>query len=225
MSNSSLHRFILQRARTLGYSVVDVCKRAGISRETFYRMNDASQRRPNIDSLIGLAGALQVHPMRLLQALFDDIEVSELPKPTASAEPSPDKSVFVSETIPDGTLVLCGQPFTKTWTMFNAGQVAWEGRYLQCMDEEIIAYSRSGQHLFKLDGLQPEHPIIQVPITEPSQEVTVGVNYIAPAIPGVYFSYWKSFHADGRQCFPEAQGLSVTVRVCHLITGAQVPRA
>ncbi len=198
-------------------NLTEVCHKAGISRETLYKLALVPQRLPTLETLVSLSDALQVHPVRLLQLIFDELPISH----QASKKPiRGDNSVFVTETIPDGTLMLAGQKFTKTWEMMNVGNMPWENRYMQCMDEEIVTYSRSGAELFTLQNLIPATTRVPVPYTAPKEHVTVRVEFTAPKKPGVYFSYWKSVFEDGSVCFPNAQGLSVTVRVNSMIASS-----
>ena len=150
------------------------------------------------------------------------LDVTQVPK-REPADPDierGDHSAFVQETIPDGTLVLFGQRFTKTWELQNVGRVPWEGRYLQCMDEEIVVYTRLGEKLTITATLTPTLQRIPVPTTPPGAGVKLTVGFTAPKMAGTFISYWKSVFEDGSLCFPKAQGLSVSVRVTTLATGA-----
>lgn len=217
----SLEEFIRTRSRELGLSLTEVCKKANISRETLYKLSEVPHRLPTLDTLIALADPLQVNPMQLTQLVFNQVPMSY--KATKQSLRG-DKSVFVSETIPEGTLVLSGKRFVKTWTMLNAGSVPWENRYMQCMDEEIVAYSRSGVELFSVGTLITDSKRVAVPYTAPGENVTIRIEFTAPKTPSVYFSYWKSVFEDGSLCFASSQGLSVTVRVNTMIVASSEVR-
>ena len=218
---TSLEDFIRARSRELGLSLTEVCKKAKISRETLYRLSEVPHRLPTLDTLIALADPLQVNPMQLTQLVFNEVPMSY----KANKQPiRGDKSVFVSETIPEGTLILSGQRFAKTWTMLNAGNVPWENRYMQCMDEEIVAYSRSGVELFSVGTLLTKSKRIPVPLTAPKEHVIIRIEFTAPKTPSVYFSYWKSVFEDGSLCFPSSQGLTVTVRVNSMVISSSEER-
>jgi hypothetical protein len=171
------------------------------------------EKLPALKTIVSLASVLGVHPIKLLKLVFDDLPLSSQVKRSRGKF---DKSAFVQETIPDGTLVLFGQRFTKTWEVQNAGRVAWENRYLQCMDESISVFSDAGAKLNIADNLVPDHARIPVPYTEPGAIVKLTVNFTAPKSPGTFVSYWKSVFEDGTLCLPKAQGLSVKVRVSSL---------
>ena len=88
------------------------------------------------------------------------------------------------------------------------------------MDDEIVVHSRIGGVLKIAENIVPRVVRIPVPTTLPGEVVRLTVNFTAPAMPGTFLSYWKSVFEDGTLCFPEAQGLSVKVRVSSMATGA-----
>ena len=123
----TVESYMRARANELNFSLAEVCRRAGISRQTLYSLSQVPQKLPSLQTVVSLADVLQVHPMRLLQLIFDDLPVAQRLK---QRQKRGDRSAFVQETIPDGTLVLFGEQFSKTWELQNVGRIAWEGRYL-----------------------------------------------------------------------------------------------
>ena len=160
----TLEGYIRTRASVQGLSLSEVCRRAKISRQTLYTLNDVPSKLPALQTVVSLAEVLNVHPLRLLQLVFDELPMTQLVK---RRHKQGDQSAFVQETIPDGTLILFGQRFTKTWELQNVGRVPWEGRYLQCMDEEIVVYTRLGEKLTITANLTPTVQRIPVPATPP----------------------------------------------------------
>ena len=214
--NETLAGYIRSRAKELGLSLREMCRLAKISPQTFYSL---SGRLPDLQTVVALADVLQVHPLRLLHLVFEAVPI----KPqVASRHKRGDQSAFVRDvSIPDGALVLPGHRFTKTWELQNVGAVPWEGRYLQCMDEEIEVYNtRSGETLNVAHNLVPTTTRIAVPHTKPGKTVQLSVDFTAPKPPGTVLSYWKSVFADGSLCFPESEGVWVKVRVSTMTTGA-----
>jgi transcriptional regulator with XRE-family HTH domain len=208
-----LGTYIKRRANELQMSLAELSRRANISRQTIYAIaNSDLKRLPDMQTLVDLAVCLRVHPLRLIQLVFDDYK---LPTPLEKGHARRgDKSVFVGDvTHPDGDLVMANAVITKVWESQNVGTVPWEGRVLRCMDEELVVYSLSGERLRITEGLVPEEKEIPVPTTRPGETVRLAIRLRTPAIPGTYFSYWKTFFADGTQCFPKSVGLSVKVRV------------
>ena len=214
-----LHDYLRQRSQTLGLSLSEVSRRAGLSRQTLYGLGQAPQKLPALQTVVALAVVLEVHPLRLLQALFDDLPLRKS-DPPASARQT-DRSAFVQDvSFPDGALVLPGQRFVKTWEVQNAGSVPWVDRHLQCMDDEVLVYTRTGTELLLGAPLLPDSPRLAVPPTAPGQVVRLSMGFTAPNSPGTVLSYWKSTFADGSLCFPEARGLWVKVRVSSMASGA-----
>lgn len=214
----SLKNYVQRQANTLGLSLSEVCRRANISRQTLYSLDEVPQKLPALQTVVGLASVLGVHPLRLLQLAFDELPVIPLIKQRRMRG---DQSAFIHETIPDGTMVLYQQRFTKTWKIQNVGKVPWENRYLQCMDEEIVVYTRTGGEVLKIaESLIPTVKRIPVPYTAPGATVQLSVEFTAPTMPGTCISYWKSVFEDGTLCFPKGQGLSVKVRVSTLASGS-----
>jgi hypothetical protein len=97
------------------------------------------------------------------------------PSPTASN--CTNVAQFVSETIPDLTLINPGTAFIKTWTLKNTGTCTWGAGYALVFD----------------NGDQMGGPAT-VPLTAsvpPNALYTFTVNLTAPATGGQYTGYWK----------------------------------
>lgn len=218
----TLESYVRERARTLGLTHTELCRRAKLSRQTVHTLTSQSGKLPTLQTVVALAQALQIHPIRLLQLVFDE----HPPMPGSSkADPcrSGDQSAFVRDvSYADGELVLPGQRFVKTWEMQNVGKVAWTDRFMQCQDEDLIVQTRNGSVMRIADNLLPSSCLIAVPPTAPGQTVQISVAFTAPLKPGTVMSYWKSVFADGTHCFPSAAGLWVKVRVSTLATAAQI---
>lgn len=215
--SSAIETYIRQRAAQLGLSLSEVCRRSGMSRQTVYSLGQHG-KLPALATVVALAEALLVHPMRLLQVLFDEVPLHHAPALQALRE---DRSAFGRDvTVPDGMLVLQGQRFTKTWEIHNTGKVPWVGRFLQCMDDDLVVYSRLGEQLNLAPNLQPAVQRIAIPDTAPGQAVELSVDFVAPMAPGAMLSYWKMCLADGTVCFPDSRGLWVKVAVTSLASSA-----
>jgi Ig-like domain from next to BRCA1 gene len=210
---NALGIYIRQRARQKGMSVSDVCKSAGRSRQTFYALSETRERLPDLETLLDFAVALDVHPMRLVQLVFEEHQGVFCRR--RERDSPDDVSQFVRDvTIPDGSVVLAGSRFVKTWQVQNAGKVIWDNRYLQCMDENLVVVSaHDGTELSLSPQLVPEMRRIPVPRTMPGATVQISAEFRAPDLPGTCVSYWKSVDVSGVLCFPDAVGLSVQVRV------------
>lgn len=122
------------------------------------------------------------------------------PSPDASAD---DASLFVSETIADGTLMQPGQRFDKTWTIRNGGSIAWENRLL----------SRIG--IASGIGLITTPAAVPIPSTRPGETVTITVPCVAHGIAGTSLAAFKMTDLEGRLLFPDRYypGLQVQITV------------
>lgn len=217
----TLDSYVRSRAKSLGLSTTELCRRAKLSRQTVHSLTQVGGKLPTLPTVVALARVLQVHPIRMLRLLFD-----AEPSPAVGAQGgSPrqdDQSAFVRDvSFPDGEMVLPGQRFVKTWEMQNVGKVAWTDRFMQCQDEQIVVYTRDGREIRVADNLLPSSTLIAVPPTAPGQTVQISIEFTAPQMPGTVVSYWKSVFADGTLCFPSARGLWVKVHVSTLATAAQ----
>lgn len=206
-----LETYIRSRANELSLSLSEVCRLAGLSRQTLYSLSRAPAKLPTLQTVIALSEVLHVHPLRLLHIILDDILVVNK---VCQRRQRGDESVFVRDvTFADGALVLPGQKFTKTWEIQNVGRIPWENRVLQCMDEEIIVHTLCGEKLALAHNLIPSATRIPVPYTVPGALAQLSVEFTAPEPPGTVLSYWKTEFAEGGLCFPDNRGLWVKVRV------------
>ena len=97
--------------------------------------------------------------------------------PTATSIPC-NAAAFVKDvSYPDGTEVLIGQSFTKTWRFKNIGSCAWNSGYQLVFD-----------HGEQMGG--PANQSLTSGLVNPSQTVDVSVNLIAPSSTGSHRGYW-----------------------------------
>lgn len=208
--HSAIEAFVRRRAKGLGISFVELCKRAGISRQTLYELGQVPRRLPSLTTVVALADVLEVHPMRLLQLIFDEVPM----RPRMRESDLADRSAFLRDvTIPDGQIVGSGERFCKIWELQNVGRVNWVGRTLVCQDDEVVVYSRARGELSLAPAMIADQSTVPVPDTPAGETVQVRVWFTAPKVPGAVVSYWKMAYPDGSLCFPDSQGVWVRVRV------------
>lgn len=206
-----LETYIRNRAKELNLSLSEVCRLAGLSRQTIYSLGQVPAKLPTLQTVIALSEVLHVHPLRLLHLILDDVLMVNK---VCQRRQRGDESVFVRDvTFADGALVLPGQKFTKTWEIQNVGLVPWENRFLKCIDEQIIVHTLRGETLALAHNLTPSALRIPVPYTAPGALVQLSVEFTAPEPPGTVLSYWKTEFSEGGLCFPDSSGLWVKVRV------------
>jgi len=111
---------------------------------------------------------------------FIDIKVAASPGSVC------DKATFLSDvTIPDGTTLTAGTPFTKTWRIRNDGSCTWTTSYAL---------------VFVAGDLLGASPTVNLPSSvAPGQTVDVSVNMVAPTASGHYRSYWMLRNASGKK--------------------------
>lgn len=97
------------------------------------------------------------------------------------------KAVYISETIPDGSIFRPGESIAKSWTLRNTGTCAWTDAY-----QLVFAQG---------DALGAESPVGLSQEAAPGDQVTFEVPFTAPSTPGAYDSYWKLQSANGEQFF------------------------
>jgi hypothetical protein len=114
-----------------------------------------------------------------------------------------DASTYVDDTIPNGTLMAPGQPFTKTWRVRNSGTVPWHGRRLE----------RQGP--LNGPGLIRSDRYVEIPDTEPGEIATIEAPLQAPGYDSTSIAYFKMVDSEGSLCFPDNYqiGLDVLVMV------------
>ena len=111
---------------------------------------------------------------------------SQTPLVSPTFTPIPCNAVsFVQDvTIPDGTNIVVGNGFTKTWRLKNTGSCTWNSSYSLVFDK--------GE---KMNGPDAQ-PLIGGTVA-PGQTVDVSVNLTAPASAGNYRGYWRLRDGSG----------------------------
>jgi hypothetical protein len=104
--------------------------------------------------------------------------------PTITLQPC-DQAQFISDvTVPDGTKMIPGQGFTKTWRLRNLGSCSWDSRY-------ALVFAGG-------DALGAP-AVINLPGTVPAYStVDLSIDMKAPMTPGQYVGDWKLRNAAGQ---------------------------
>jgi hypothetical protein len=85
--------------------------------------------------------------------------------------------------IPDNTVVVANQAFTKIWRLQNAGSCSWFNTYSVVFDS---GYAMGGSISFSLPAT-----------ISPGQMIDLTMTLMAPAEPGIYKGNWKLRTAQG----------------------------
>ena len=110
------------------------------------------------------------------------------PVQVVTAIPAPpltcvNNSVFVSDvTIPDKTVLVGGQAFTKTWRVRNTGTCTWG------TDEELV---------FVRGEAMAKTITIAIPATAPGAMADLSIAMTAPATPGIHIADWRMRNRGG----------------------------
>lgn len=112
------------------------------------------------------------------------------PSPTESNTPEPTETpcnhaTFVSDvTIIDGTAIVNGETFTKTWRLLNSGICSWTTDYQLVFDHGDAMKGASTTQF-------ADQPV------PPGEAVDISIKLTAPDEPGTYQGYWKLRSGDG----------------------------
>lgn len=117
---------------------------------------------------------------------------TEAPPPTDTAEPSPtiselaldDQALFVVDvSIPDGSEIVAGEAFTKTWRIQNIGLNTWTTDY---------------GFVFVNGELMEGFPIFLPEEVPPGGSIDISIPMVAPFTAGVYEGFWMLANPDGQ---------------------------
>jgi hypothetical protein len=139
--------------------------------------------------------------------------VVALPEPTATFQPSPTAVVsaggeetacyfaqFIGDiSVPDGTIMLPGTTFTKTWQIKNIGSCPW--------DTSHRLYLQSGDAMTTTTSI----PLPQAVL--PGQTINLSVPMTAPEAEGVYTGFWRIATPYGGSFGVNANDASMSVKV------------
>lgn len=134
------------------------------------------------------ATAVSIQPTNAPPAAVT-VVVTATPQTPATTQPLagptvcvPNAQFFGDKTIPDGTVLLPGEAFVKTWALRNTGNCVWDAGF-------TLNYV-SGANLAVVNQ-------VPLPAANPGQTVDVSVNMQAPTAPGNYRADWRARAADG----------------------------
>ncbi len=102
--------------------------------------------------------------------------------PTATPQPC-NKGQFVSETIPDNTIISPNATFTKTWRFRNIGTCTWNSNY------KLVYFSGD-----QMGGVATKNFTQNV---GPNETIDISVDLKAPGTAGTYKGNWKLLDDTG----------------------------
>ncbi|MCE9645826.1 MAG: hypothetical protein K8S20_07490 [Chloroflexi bacterium] len=115
-------------------------------------------------------------------------QVTNTPLPTSTVLPAPasycDWVAFIKDvSIPDGTILLPGESFTKTWRLKNRGTCTWTPDYM-------LVYNTGAQMGAMTAARLPAY-------VAPGQTVDISITLTAPTSAGPYTGYWMLRNSSG----------------------------
>jgi hypothetical protein len=114
--------------------------------------------------------------------LFGDTLYAELRVPVSSTTAREDAQLEEHVTYPDGSEVVAGRSFEKTWAIRNTGSVPWAAGYELAL---VGGPDLGGEKRIPVAGVQPQ------------EVVRVSVRLTAPEEPGRYITRWRMRNARG----------------------------
>lgn len=102
-------------------------------------------------------------------------EITATPAPTSEPEACTNRIQFAGETVPDNSVFAPETPFTKTWTLINAGSCTWTRDYVLAFFDGA---SMAGSNLTLHKEVQP------------GDNIVLSMNLTAPANEGAYQGWW-----------------------------------
>ncbi|HET6845633.1 MAG TPA: NBR1-Ig-like domain-containing protein, partial [Anaerolineales bacterium] len=130
------------------------------------------------------AHAWMAIPVLVLSMLACQVQATDA-TPTAGGTPSGacDNAAFVADvSVPDGTVVKAGQPFTKTWRISNTGTCTWSAGYRLA----FVAGDAMGGASAQLGKSVP-----------PAGQADISVTLTAPNSNGTYKGDWRMQNVGG----------------------------
>jgi hypothetical protein len=116
--------------------------------------------------------------------------------PGGAAGSQCNNSAYVNDvTIPDGSVILAGAPFTKTWTIMNTGTCSWTTDYRLTF--------------FNGESMGGTSVALTTPVPAGAQ-TQVSVNLTAPVLAGNYTGSWQMVDPQGNR-FGEVVTVVITV--------------
>ncbi|WP_295985727.1 NBR1-Ig-like domain-containing protein [uncultured Variovorax sp.] len=223
-AEASMRELLVRRARELGKTLKTVAVEAGLARSCLYKLINGTTRDPSVQTLLRLAGAVEVSPIALLR-LYGDMNTPRSERATEPLPPSRAVGLLDSRdiallnadvTVPHHAVVNGGEIFEKIWEIQNIGEICWTGRRLVRVDnpcsgivgrsaEDPVAKSR-----LQLVSLERE---IAIPKTLPGGLVRLRTFFSAPKANCCVASVWRIEDQSLRPCYGPAFFLGVTVTV------------
>lgn len=214
----ALDDLMRRRMRQLNLNQTELAERAGMTRAYLHRLARGGVVNPGVLTLQRLAQALDVPAAALVRLWIDSATCARSQHLCYVALQQPDDILmFLGDvTVPDHSLVMPGERFTKTWAIQNVGKVWWPARRLVREDVEMVVARRErhGGLTPLLDAyLASLDRVVEVPATPPGAVVELSVDFAAPLENCSVASLWQLQSLQGTPCYDSRFFLQVIVTV------------
>ena len=221
-TETRLRELLMRRARELGKTLKTMAAEAGLARSCLYKLTDGTTRDPSVQTLLRLAGAMEISPVALLR-LYGNLNArctrrthGTSPSSCASGLNDAHDVVMLNGdvTIPHHAVVNGGEVFEKIWEIQNIGNACWARRKLVRIDNPCAGVDgRSPRHLatesrLQLISLERE---IAIPRTLPGGIVRLSTYFVAPKENCSVASIWRIQDRFMRPCYGPTFFLEVVV--------------
>jgi hypothetical protein len=116
-------------------------------------------------------------------ATLSSQNITSTPFRATSASASCDNAIFANDvTIPDGTSIVAGTTFTKTWSIKNTGTCAWTTAY-------TLKFASGNQMSGATTAIGSA--------VAAGNNINVSISMTAPTTAGTYTGYWRMANASG----------------------------
>jgi hypothetical protein len=148
---------------------------APIATPTFFIPPTEAPRPP-----VSVIGVVSPNPQGSPSAGAVVVRTLALPSPTP---PCTDGLTYVQDlTVPDGSIMVPGQPVDKEWQVMNSGTCNWDQRYRL----KLISGDAMGAN-----PLQPLYP------ARAGADATLRIVFTAPQSTGLYECQWQAVNPEG----------------------------
>lgn len=223
-TETRLQALLRRRATELGKTLKTFAAEAGLARSYLYKLADGTTRDPSVQTLLRLAGAMQISPVALLR-LYGNMNAPGSGKTHRSSSSS--RAIGLNDardiamlnpdvTIPYHAVVNGGEVFEKIWEIQNVGDAFWADRRLVRVDSSSVsaagkfAEERAAKPHLHLVSLERQ---LVIPRTPPGGILRLGTHFVAPRENCSVASIWRIEDRFNRPCYGPAFILEVVVTV------------
>jgi hypothetical protein len=137
-------------------------------------------------------------------------------RPTPTPQTACNQATFVSDvTIPDGTTIITGETFTKTWRLLNSGTCTWTANYRLVFERGDFMDGETSVQ-FTTDNVNPDEAVdITIELTAPDSSGTYQGHWMLQSEQGEIFGlgeqadtpFWVEIRAAASGVSESSQGV------------------